>query len=894
MKKALLLIALFACAGLVVADPPVPPTPSESNSWQGNTSIKGCYADYNRQTNTLQYCNQPYIQYKSKELLFCDANNNGNHDSGEKIGSWDSPRVNCGWTPYGTKTVTRKFAVCGKVDKASNPDATPQTTQVSEDWYCPATKQLSLRHKPGNLDPGFGLAGEGYTDLNTLSFTDGQNMSFNLQAAVPACINRIPMLKLNVTLRAQDGDIASQKTGIYASHMNLYYGPNGDNTGQLKQVQLPEQQAFRRQYTPEATLRSYRMWAWRQRFADSVKTVVQEENLQLPRDVDVGQIAQQYRDQGKSVGNLWLSSDFLFGAEGGDPTGTVQVIARSVNSTCAVDVREIEDHDFKHLDDLRNFIKQNPGQAEDLFGREGQNYCSLGQNETLSKVWGVQDSGATRLNYTALTGRFSTKPLANVTGQLAASVNVSRLGLEDVSNSTGFLAFSEEQPSTARQAVRDHLDLLNVSLGDHVITAIGGFDNVSRFNVSMRLNTTRWRTTSDITAMDGGQVHDLLQGPILNESLKAYQGLEPLDRFHGKRVIGVLATTADSTYTVEARLNTSEEISSYYGFVKIQSIVKERAKRSWNWRALQDITMTQLAKCMYNWQACFTNNRSLESRSWDAQEIFDAGYGPWTGSFTFQWSKQAAQTSIRQLQSLLGQTSYDHEIDTTFDKYFDGARGTDHVTLTPINVYRSCSTGEGWVSEAGKFYHDKAFICPDGSNNAYTCGFRPGSNLPSYVERGSDGDVKQVDGDYYVCTVDSPGQWVKDTTPPTISCDDCIDPQAAAIGSDVEIDPTVTDSGAGVESVTVCGDASCSEIICGSAQNGCTYSSNEPVMTDLYVRASDKQGNTETSKIGSVTIARPIGAYCTSDDQCLSGRCSARQCLPQQIPPIIDFDLGDR
>jgi hypothetical protein len=817
---------LVGMVSMVSADPPAPPPPDPPNSepsssWTGNTSIKGCYTNFDSASDTLEYCSEPYIQYKTKTIYFCDADGDGELDDGETAGDYENPEPSCnsGESYVQLRSETRQFATCGKEDGESDSyDETPETTNVDDSqWTCPGTKALSLRHEPGTLNPGIGLASSGYSDLNSMTYKSNSNMSYYFTAAIPACVNRIPMINLNVEMEDRNGNQATEKTGLYAAHMNLYYGPNGDQQGRLKEVELPEQQSFRKKYRTDAEVRSYRMWAWRQRFADSVSQQVDQQNLQLPENTDVSEVAQDYRDSGKSVDDLWLSTQFLYGAEAGEPQSQTQTITRRINTTCRVDVRSIGELDLEDYEDLQEFAEDNPERLKEVLGKEeGENYCSVSDEQELKDIWSVNQAGTTDRVFEEKDGTVSTKVLDNVTrNDLRIEIDVRVMNLTVNEGSSGYEAvfggdsegerkintseefnkWSDFNGDVAAEYLRNHSEYwiledddeeFNLTLGTPVEVS-GPVGEESTYNASFNADMTRYMTGSDFENMESEDFQDdvwqSLRGPVLDSDWAPNESLKPTDRFDSRYVWDVLDHEANGRFEGAMTLNTSIDQSDYKADVDIGLLQEQEARESWNWRALQDITMTELAKCMYNWEECMNNERSMSERSYNAREVFDAGYGPWEGSFTFSWSQDAAEQRAEELQEAIDQSyEYNRSIDATFDKYYDGARGYDQQDITPTNVYRRCDSDQGWTSASGEFYNDSQFLCPDSTETsadgssttqadtetAYTCKFQPASNLPDYVERAEEFEARQVNGDWYVCREMSPPKWHEDESPPEV------------------------------------------------------------------------------------------------------------------------------
>lgn len=886
MSLALFLTLFTSMAAADPAQPPPPPPPEppsgvSSSSYAPVTTIKSCNTDFDSSTNQLEYCNEPYRQTKTKNIYYCESNGNGQYDSWETAGDWDNPTPSCGSGDSFNllRTQQKDYRTCGKVDAEDNPGVNSTTSVDDNEWFCPSTKALSKRHESGELDTGIGISGTGYSNLDTMSYRSDSNMSYNVLAAVPACVNRVPMINLNVEMEDPYSGDTTGKTGVYAAHMNLYYGPTGSN-GQLKEVDLPEQDAFRRQYDVDINSRSYRMWAWRQRFAGAVQESVNSQNLQLPEDADVGQIAEDYRDRGKSVGDLWLSSDFLYGAEAGDPNTRTTEITRRINSTCTVDTTQIDEKNFDSTSEFVDFTENNEEEAVDILGKSGGNYCSLGTNDTMTDITGSEPTGGSKLVYEELTGSVSTKILDNETGELDGSVDVRDLDAtfinsngqeeqvttgydfsyyysndkdqatqemidaksdwststdvsmkemtdirdlqnpgrengnldasvdvrdldatftnesdqeEEVNSSQEFMDYLDQSESEAKQEILDSevnwssdtdLDqktfdnLRSVSeQGTYQVEFKVDYVRYTR-DVTFKADFTRYMTGSDFEDHSNSYIEAQLEKHVYGEDNDPSTALKPVSRFEDKQITvdGVLSSTRSGSYTGEMLLETAENVAKDKAYVYYTYEKTEIAKKSWNWRALQGVSMTTLAKCMYNWDQCMLNKRNLPNEGYDGTEVTDAGYGPWEKTNTFSWSTTAAETKGENLQDVVDDTNfYNQSVEVNFDKYYDGARGSNSKEGTPVNVYRKCTADQGWRSDEGEFYVNNHFICPtsDASNNeassdpskAYRCA-AGSAQLP--VESASEYDAKKLNGDWYVCRTMSPGKWYEDQGKPDV------------------------------------------------------------------------------------------------------------------------------
>ncbi|MFB6180966.1 MAG: hypothetical protein ABEJ93_03750 [Candidatus Nanohalobium sp.] len=797
----LLVLSVILMMGAAAADPaspPEPPAPSQAsgNNYEPVPVFKTCNQGYNAATDTVEYCDKPYRQTKTKTIYFCDEDGDSNYDSGEVKGSWSNPTPSCdpGETYSKLKDMQKQYLTCGKKDATKISDVN-KTTSVSSNWFCPSTKGLSLRHAPGNLDPGVSISSSGYKNITSMERYAGNNVSFDLLAAIPACVNRIPMINLNVQLNDDYHGEVAEKTGIYASHMTLYYGPTG-SSGELKELQLPEQKAFRRQYDVEVNTKAYRMWAWRQRFAGAVKEVVSRKNLQLPRNVDVKNIAQNYRDQGKSVGDLWLSSDFLYGAEAGNPQTRTNIITRTINSTCAQDVTKITERDFDDPQDFVNYVKGHESQVIDWLGKKGSNYCDIGTNETLVDIRSVEPTKAKRSKEKTLKGRIKLSELGNTTEQVTAGFDVkymeakfrnSSYQMEKVTSSQDFMKFYNQDPQAAKDALRDNRSYWVVygpSIQGLKVTDLSDFQISGPDRIQFDVEYMEPVDAQSFSGMSDREVQNRLDKHVLGSDNSFVGTIKPVGRFSGKMLTpwqwgnkgGVLSHKYISGNRGRLTMETVDIVERNSVFIYTTYTKKEAAKRSWNWRALQGISMTELAKCMYNWDACMSNDRSLSSRPWTGSEVYDAGYGPWEMTNTFNWSETAAENRAGNLsQDIQATNVYNHSVSIEFDKYYDGARGTVSGQMTPINVYRPCSSSESWRSQNSEFYPDYQFICPDSTDSnqgtvkkseVYRCARSPAQHPAEFA---AENRSVKMNGNWYVCLEKGSAQWFKDLGDPNVS-----------------------------------------------------------------------------------------------------------------------------
>jgi len=133
---------------------------------------------------------------------------------------------------------------------------------------------------------------------------------------------------------------------------------------------------------------------------------------------------------------------------------------------------------------------------------------------------------------------------------------------------------------------------------------------------------------------------------------------------------------------------------------------------------------------------------------------------------------------------------------------------------------------------------------------------------------------------------------VVDTTAPSVSCDDCAQPNPVQSGTDITFDPDVTDSGSGVDTVTICQDEQCTDTYCStSSGTSCSYTTPDNTFEteDFWIQADDNAGNTVTVGAGggetdpsteetetpgeTFTMKKAIGDQCSSNVACYIGSC---------------------
>lgn len=713
-----------------------PPSPRiiTSVNYQAVDEIKGC-GEYTGEEQTIVYCPDPLIRTIIRSR-------------------------------GGTVLSTSIDNVCGRNNRSW------ATISVSKDWYCPMCKALAIRHKPGYLDSGFASLSS-----NRLIFRSNDSVKFYFNAYIPACVNRIPMMNLDIGLVNGSNITEYSKIGVYARHKTIDYGLN-ELGGVLENFVIPDQEEFRKIYDLRATLKSYRMWSWRQRFAEALKRVVLYKNLKLPREIDIDELPP---GEPFDFGELYLSRDFMSGGFSVNASATGDVLGTNytlqINATCNLDVSSLGIDEIKTAEDLKSFIL-NENKKELVLSalEENESICSTLGGELLDVYYVREIPGA---------------KMANFTDEII--INVSKLDIDGIENSSELVSFlsSPENLETFANALYE-LEILKRN--QELISII----NASEYG---------------------------------NESAKvSYLGKET-DKYRGLAEIDLLLAVNSST------------------------------ERSWNWRSLQNVSLTELAKCLYNWDSCLLNPRT--DMPWNGTEAADCGYGPREGSFVYVWSLNQA---------------------SNFSKFYDGARGEKTIGRK-ITVYRSCEPGEEWISK------ERIYLCANGT--IYKCIYRLSSDEVGIVsERAFPEDIllSNFEGGY-ICkarTDEVEEGFYHDTSAPEIECDNCYEYKAKGILFRPEIkDP---EPGTGISKIFICQDPACKSKFCKIEDKECLYEVDSCSFEnrDFWIYAEDVVGNKQIAYGGKFELKKGLSCPCSFDRECLTGSCrgSPPVCSESTTPKI--------
>jgi hypothetical protein len=323
--------------------PPPPPPPSPGASTNVNvqdlSAFQACGVGYEDTTGELSYCDKPYRIQVRTQTVYCE------NPSSLPEGTWLNPepdrydRRYHGCNNFGKEMITKTFMTCGDprnyLKTGSDRGTDTKSQEIKEyligvdgyyskaghditgdpreddpgptltddilsdmdqeadpyksvelnnpdDWACKGGAALSNRHDRGEMkvaaaasksSAGGGPVGQMYVDKDVI------NASLN--TVIPACVNRIPMMRLKAQIIPGEGNPSdwrgnsvSTSKGLFAKHESVSYGSKSD-INSVKDIEFPTQKSFKRNYNLTFDLRSYRAWAWRERFPEAVDKAVE-------------------------------------------------------------------------------------------------------------------------------------------------------------------------------------------------------------------------------------------------------------------------------------------------------------------------------------------------------------------------------------------------------------------------------------------------------------------------------------------------------------------------------------------------------------------------------------------------------------------------------------------
>lgn len=613
---------------------------------------------------------------------------------------------------------------------------------LTEDWICPNGYGIAENHEPGVLDPKFDTLS--YSAIFPLMHNTIVDLYFN--AYVPACVNRIPMINVNPVLSSISNlEVGSEKTGLYAKHETLDYdaSPTG---GVLEEYTLaPEQQMFTESYNLNTTLRAYRFWSFRKRFVQGLNKIVDEYDLNLPTPVNIDALNP---NQPHSVGDLYLSKDFMLGAQNvdnaaGNPMGEEIVI--SLDSICYIDVKELningirDSHDLqREFNNYKSTIMNKIAYDPDLCGDIESDLTLSDVNFDRHHVTTDSVSGSKRIYLEKLDD-------LNIYEHNYVTNTDERIERLDEFETW---ARKQENYGSMTRILRDEGELSRNYPSEEVVNVRDVKYNINEEEFTLKAGDFNGVSDSDelktyLLGLNIDELYDVLRDERLidSEEYLVQDISNPDVSKDGNDKVKVKVKLFPKDFEVEIDLLGT---TPYYGFayIDLKLDFKTTTEHSWSWRELQDLTLTNLARCLYNWDECLMSEKTEPDVSWTMNEVADFGYGP-------QFNTLAWNGSI---QNIINE-GMDPNV---FSKYFDGARGEKTISH-PMKIYRNCELGEHWKSLLGTHacVNNEVYRCNTNlSNDEIT------ANLPYPIRRASVGDTLiSGSGEGYVCTKTDDGYY---------------------------------------------------------------------------------------------------------------------------------------
>jgi hypothetical protein len=646
--------------------------------------------------------------------------------------------------------------VCGKDNRCeegkpcsiNNPNDNNkwQTKSLSNGWYCPKGYALAKMHKPGVLDPNFKTVS--ISKMPPYYEKDFVDIYFN--AYIPACVNRIPMLrfkaeliksekvKKNITYKAYskygfedktitkefiENKVKSEKIGLYAKHETLSYDANPMG-GLLENFNLSNQKNFREVYTLDTELDSYRMWSFRERFVDGLKRVVSSKNLKFPSGTTNPDLLD--KSSAHDFNKVYFSKDFMLGGykvKNIDSVPVGEEFEQKLNSKCNLDVNDLGLSYIKNNKDLENALKNSYKKSQVISKlNTKKSICDIDSKSTLIDIEYSGDLKGTDNTYINKTFILDLASISDSNFEFSnefkdwASKSSNYDLLTTILRKEKIL--SEENPTESINDIYEinllesNLDL-NINVKDLKIPGISNSSDLKNYILSL----SNYKMFSKLL-IDEGYLSKA-------QLIKDINSIMIIDEDKLSLNVNILLSKVE----VNSKILLAQDYDGLAS-VNIKLKYKSSTESSWNWRSLQDLTLDELGRCLYNWDSCLFNEKFEPGVSWGLNEIADLGYGPRMDSLAYVWTKQRLEK----------------EFGFSYGYHFDGARGKNTIK-TNMTVYKKCEKGDSWISE------DQIYNCFDGS--IYKCFYGLSSdeilfNLIKGVANVGD-TINYKNGTGYVC-----------------------------------------------------------------------------------------------------------------------------------------------
>ena len=442
-------------------------------------------------------------------------------------------------------------------------------------WFCPNARKLAELYTPQPSGLSFNELSLGGKYSNSI-LRSGEQTDLMFSAYVPACLNRIPMLRLRVKLINGTGSVNSQEYGLYVKHQTLDY--LNENHGVIEGFIIPNktgEDAFRETYVLSSVLDGYVSWAWRRQFVEAAEKIV---NVSAGNAPGWMQFDGAVPEEAGRVGDIYFSKDFTGGTNVGDnPAGNcVQNV--SMKHICALNLllaNDLDGHQICSLNDLKSYYSAK-GLTDNLkdFLRVG---CGISSEVEIGGV-----------NFSA------SETESKISGQnQKIEINPNTLFNMNYSEFKEYIS----NPSNSAEA-------LNILEASGKISERKVIDDIKKY---LRDNFDSSGCTEQVPA------HSVYGFDLISINPMEYSNATNL---------------TNATFIILPKIKISED------FIIPSSIgtsFEYNCTQSWTWGSLSNLAPEILAKCMYNWENCM----ALQKPG-GLYEAASAGYGPMEATPTLE------------------------------------------------------------------------------------------------------------------------------------------------------------------------------------------------------------------------------------------------------------------
>ncbi len=704
--------------------------------------------------------------------------------------------------------------------------------------------ELTFEFNPGGVDsliPGWPLTNETV------------NVTFN--AFIQACQNRIPMMRVKVSLVNESGGVESILTGIYARHKNLSVTLSHPMLG----LKIPDtQKVFKKYYNLSWKVDAYRAWAFRKRLRQGIENVVARKSLTAPEpDGGWGSVSVT-TGPGLVVGDgynrVFYSQDFLIGVN-------EQVTPQQLSGTST---RQRKTNVILSVFDIPKINGMEICDASDLVDAYNAN-----KEDTLSVLETVAD-------FAFYSDQICSEKLDDVVFRGELTDVLEREDIEVKLSNVDVTKYGFENASEFYTSIKSSDDLEEVLSSD--MPKPSTTEVLEAFNVEPAgCDTPKFTCVPDKYKIEYGSDASI----------------------HVNITVGYDCSLNIDMVNLTLTINTTCD-------------VKQMANINWNYGELAGLDPAVLAACIYNWEECLMNPVTLEvnGKTGNYYEVALCGFGP-ANNFLAEDAKKLYNS--KGLDSALGHIESKQPI-PVYRSCKDGEHWVSHEIEkigddTPDSLAAELPAGRyacnASAASGYKGFHTvwKCESAPDGDENVEIA---TGVPLVKQVHQGT--LVFDENGQGYVCeanTYKGESLFLPDVLPPVIhspetaynlTFDDVSRvwvitfkyPNVEDV-YDNETSPTVGKSG--VDIIRVCPTPNCDQVICEwkyqvdkdkvckISLDRCTSETKE-----YYIVAWDKAGNKNYTAL-DIKVQADKDCKCSTSSDCATGSCVRSKCVESASVP---------